>query len=664
MKLLILLCLLALALPVRAAAPLPTVPRFARFEASFTLPGQTGNPFDPAENAVDVLFQSPGKPPVRVPAFWDGDRWRVRFAPPTVGTYKFTVTRNGQVQAPSDLSPAAFRCVASSNSGFVRRDPKRIQGFVFDNGRTYYPLGINQAWTSGGLPDYPEMFGLMRKNGMNWARVWMTFWDGKALDWAQNKADNPKRGELLLTAARRLDTVMDAATANGVYVQLCLQHHGQYTERTDPNWRDNPANAANGGNLAKPDDFFTDPTARRLTKAKYRYIVARWGYATHLLAWELFNEVQNIGEARGHFADVVAWHKEMAATIRAMDPAHHLVTTSNSPPDDPLAQIGLDYTQVHAYVPDIITFFANLETAKTPEFVAEWGASGSQSEQFLHDGLWASLMAPTAGAGQFWYWDQTAKNNWWPHFASASGFLQRAGTKAAPRRLTPRVMGASGRADLSFGLPNGWGPSKAASVTLEPDGHMTGLSGVSSFVQGVNHRDMLPGPIVFHVRCAAPCEFRVNMGTIARAGAHPELRVDGQLTAEKEYAAGDKDHETTDALTVKLGAGPHAVALFNTGADWFTVQKIVVTNYVPALAVLARGDKNLVQFWAYNRSRDSRTPVSGTVTFDVVTGRYAMQLWDCWNGKPLGPPRLILPGEPVTLPPFARDIAGTLTRRP
>ena len=79
---LILLLILA-ALPACCAPP-PTVPRFAKFEASWTLPGQTGNPFDPADNDVRVRFLGPDRSDISVPAFWDvlpgqcgSELWRI-----------------------------------------------------------------------------------------------------------------------------------------------------------------------------------------------------------------------------------------------------------------------------------------------------------------------------------------------------------------------------------------------------------------------------------------------------------------------------------------------------------------------------------------------------------------------------------------------------------
>jgi hypothetical protein len=98
--------------------------------------------------------------------------------------------------------------------------------------------------------------------------------------------------------ARRWDTIVEAADKNGIFFPDGLQHHGQYSTRTNPNWGENPWNAANGGFLAKPEDFFTDARAKALTKAKYRYIIARWGYSPSILAWELFNEVQYTDAAR------------------------------------------------------------------------------------------------------------------------------------------------------------------------------------------------------------------------------------------------------------------------------------------------------------------------------------------------------------------------------
>lgn len=416
--------------PFQKTRPMEKVPRFGKFEAAFTLPDQTGNPFDPTANDIEAVFHGPGHIRQIVPAFWDGICWKVRFAPAATGRYTLGILRDGRVARPIALTTDSFVCTPSNDPGYIHIDPNDPQRFIFSNGRGYYPIGINQAWTARGLPDYPQMFATMHACGLNWARVWMTFWDDKALDWAAKKEDDPTAGRFFLPAARRMDMVMDSAAADGIYIQLVLQHHGQYTAEVDPNWADNPANIANGGYLKEPQDFFTDPKALRLTRAKYRYIVARWGYSTHLFAYELFNEVQNIHEARPIWPRVVAWHKQMAQAIRSIDIAHHMVTTSIS--DGSLRGIGLDFDQLHIYSNDIAAAVQDIQDAN-PVFVGEFGPGGgdwgygSMSLQVLQDGLWSGITTPVAGAPEFWYWDVVQQKGWWPELASAARFYQLSG---------------------------------------------------------------------------------------------------------------------------------------------------------------------------------------------------------------------------------------------
>lgn len=657
-----------------AALPSATViPRYGKFEGSWTLPRQTGNPFDPQDNDIKVVFDGPSKAQAVVPAFWDGDRWRVRFAPTLVGHYTFHVLRGGKKAETMGLTPRAFQCAASQSGGFVRAKAGPAPRFVLDNGQPYYPFGMDVAWTGGTEPSYSVLLHTMGGNGMNWARIWMNYWDGKALDWSPDKAKNPPPGFLLLDAARKWDGILDAAAQNNVYVQMTLQHHGPYTKLVDSNWADNPWNAANGGFLQRPDDFFTNAQARRLTRAKYRYIVARWGYSAHLLSWELFNEVQNIGEAQTHFQDVVAWHKEMAACIRSLDVNHHLVTTSNSEPGTPLAGIGLDYNQIHTYPPDMVSYFAALHPGvPVPTFVGEWGYGGSGSpadkEVFLHRGIWAGIMAPTAGAGQFWYGDAVAANNWWRDFGSAAGFLHTlsAAQIASAHALSPAASAPGPLADLSFAPPDGWGPTTLRAVTLAPDGSAPHLSGVSSYVQGANHRDLLPAPVVFSLQCRQPCEFRLELGAVASAGAHPVLTLDGRPAQEHDFPAAPKDHDAGQTVSVSVPAGAHAVSVFNTGPDWFVLNRIVVTHYAPPIMALARGTNKSAVFWTEARSGGAAKVQGARLLFPaLLPGAYTVRLWDIARARALPPVRVKAAkmGLAVSLPAFSQDIAGVVVRQ-
>src|SRR5579883_2446346 len=647
------LLLIALCLPACAAqkkmandapaltGPRTTVPLYGKFETAFQLPDVSGNPFDPAENDVWAVFVGPGDRSIRIPAFWDGNGiWKVRFAPTKTGHYRMSIQRNGKEEQPQGLTYASFTCVKSADPGFVRRDPAHVQRFAFDTGATYYPFGCDQAWQNTGGPTYPEMFSKMHAQRMNWARIWMDHWDGKNLEWLVPTKNSPPIGQYSLDVARHWDDIVDSATENGVYIQMTLQHHGQYTNGADSNWRDNPFNVANGGFLQNPQDFFTDPRAIALTKAKFRYIIARWGYSDHIMGWELFNEVQNIREAP--IDTVIAWHKEMAAYLRSLDPNHHLITTSYTPPGDPLEKgVPLDYDQAHAYVPDIISLFSTVDTQglSRPLFWGEWGAAGVQTEGFLHDGLWSGIMTPLAGGPQYWFWDQIDINNWWSD-GHVTGYLAESEVtrRADLERVAPEI-DTPNRGDISFAPPVGWGPTTSYSVAVSSStGATTGLGGVSSFIQGTGHRDMMSQPIVFHVDYPEPGQFILNIGQISQGGAHAQILLDGSVAAEKDYAgsqAGNGGRGVRDTLSIDVPAGKHDIGLFNTGPDWYTANRITLTHYAPALGTVAKGDKDSVFFWAYDRHRPYQggpatpSPISGSLRFTGLNdGAYSITLWD------------------------------------
>lgn len=633
-------------------ANIPTVPQYRLFEASFTLPHQQGNPFDPAINKVDVVFTGPDVVHT-VPAFWDGTEWKVRYAPVKAGEYSLKVTKNDIDTSVDKLSNTKFMCIASKELGFIRRDPNHVQRFIYDNGSAYYPFGMNQSWNKRddeikNVPPgsstvayvYVQTFARMKENNTNFARIWMNNWDVKALDWSDKWGVNQKPGELNLVVAKRWDVIMDSAEKSGVYVQMVLQHHGQYTNTADAEWSSNPYNTANGGFLKKPDDFFTDPTGIRLTKAKYRYIVARWGYSTHLLAYELFNEVQNIQEANTHFKDVINWHKTMADYIRSIDYAHHMITTSYTPPDDPLAGCGVDYLQIHSYVSDIIGYFKNLDTgnAGLPVFVGEWGSNRDQTKQFTHDGIWASIMKPTAGTGQYWFWDNVDKENWWPVFKAAGKFLQKSGvtlqTDVKPSAVD--IASPDYKGDLTFTCPGGWNAPKSYDVYPKHDGVIAGLDGLPSFIQGNYHRELLAKPILFHVDYDKPGKFIFNVARIAASGAHPVVKLDNKTVIDVDYPNTGHDQDVDKNLSVDVPAGAHTISLYNQDKDWIVIGKIILQNYTPALGVIAKGNARFAAFWAYDSNRNSNRKISGALTFNnLLEGSYEVIYWDTHTGNPV-----------------------------
>ncbi len=403
-------------------------------EASFTLPDLKGNPFDPSVNDVMARISGPNGVEIKIPAFYDGNTtWRVRFTPPVAGNYRLSLTLNNKPIHPTDLKPSEFHVTGERNPGFIRIDPNHPTRFEYDNGTTYYPVGNNLCWKVGNETDaafYQRMLGEMSKAGENWARIWMTAWDGKALDWS--RSEKLPIGDLNLKAARRWDQIVETAQKEGIYLQMTIQYHGQFSTQTNPNWNQNPWNKANGGFLTTAEGFFTDPRAIQLEKAKLRYIVARWGYSPNVMAWELFNEVQWTDAAsHGHWNEVTAWHQEMADYLRKIDPYHHLITSSSTPPDNALIP-ALDYLQPHIYTDSIIAATSAISPSKykKPIFIGECGPSADLSADtgaFLHEAIWSSLFSPSSGLAEYWAWDNIEHRNLFSQYTALTGFINASG---------------------------------------------------------------------------------------------------------------------------------------------------------------------------------------------------------------------------------------------
>ena len=629
---------------------------YAKIETSFKLAGLTTDPFDYEKTQVMVSLHRPDGSALDVPAFYDGaDTWRMRFTPSQPGTYAVvSIKLNGEITHETALEPKQWEVKGDPQAGFVRVDRGDHSRFVFDSGARYYPLGHNQAWHSEKLPDVPELFGKMHSAGENWSRVWMNSWDGKNLDWSADKKNQTKLGEIDLTAAKRWDSIVEAAGKNDIYFQLTLQHHGQYSRDVNPNWDDNPYNVKNGGFLTNPEDFFTDSKARALTKRKLYYIVARYGYSPNILSWELFNEVQFTDAGHDKQWDKIAlWHREMALFIKQWDGYHHLVTTSSADAiawDSPIWQT-VDYAQIHAYPPDILTGLNGATAAQAkkldkPIFTGEFGGGDSLKDaagRNLHIGLWNSLMQNASGAAQYWSWDEIENNNLYSQFASASKFLTASGMANQGGTSTVSLpVETNERAALRFAPGGGFGSATQNEFVVSASGVPAGMAQYPSFLQGDAHRAMTPQPLTLQVNYMKAGTFTVLIGQASKAGAKLVVGVDGKTTA-KEYPAAEKDYapkEEAQQIEVQIPAGAHTLTVQNTGKDWLVIKQLVLSDYAPALAANARMNGDFAAAWVYSRdgvnapADKTPSPISGRLSLTgLKPGQYHATWWDTATGQ-------------------------------
>ncbi len=476
--------------------------RYEKFEVTFNLSRSYSNPFDPDVIKVDGTFTTPSGKTIRVPAFFyqdyrrmregDGERlrpigppaWKIRFAPTEEGRHRLVISAADSDGNRCDSGEIRFTVKGTAGRGYVRRSEKKPRYLCTDDGRFFYPIGHNichpvdrkKAYEyefsvppDRGTFSYDGFMEKMSENGENWGRVWLTFWH-LGLEGPPKWRASHGLGFYNMENAWKLDHILQEAEEKDIYLNLTLDHYSEFKQ----SWRDNPYNRANGGPLARPWQFFVNSKSLEYYKKKLRYVVARWGYSTHVMAWELWGEVNLVPGYKRWKRVVTLWHKIMAAYLKRLDPWKHLVFShchdwqkgyslwrveeidcvqGNGyirPPN-----VSINHTVNFArYVRDVYRF-------NKPIFVAEYGGrselgapSGDYLEAQLHTGLWSSILFPFAGAAMHWWWNFIDGRNLYFHYRALSRFTRdidrlKYDLKHVRGRIVPKNAGgkASGMID-------------------------------------------------------------------------------------------------------------------------------------------------------------------------------------------------------------------------
>ncbi len=508
-----------------------TVEKGDKIELSFNLPTNYSNPFDPDEIDVTGIFTSPQGEVIRIPGFFyqnyqrrlvnDGNdrrkealdpighpEWRIRFTPIEAGYYSYKIRVNdhtGERQSPEKI----VKVQKADPPGFVQLDSEGEMGFILDSGEYFFPIGFNyrspydtrydenilgeqrteptdacaasNVMLDDGSVGFEENIAEMAEYGMNFIETWLAPW-WIALEWSPQRIGFKGAGYYNLRNAWRFDRIMDAAAEHGVYVQLVIINHGQLSTFVDEEWQDHPYNVDNGGFLDSPEEVFTDPRARRLTRNKFRYIVARWGYSPYILSWDILNEINLVGDSNRFWRseEIVEWADEMASYLKEIDPWQHLVTahfTGNF--DSDIFRVEeLDYTANNAYYnvnnTDLVTRMTRAYNFHTrfekPFLFAEFGGtSGGGSiinlKRDLQVGLWAGYTMPLAASPLFWWHQLIRDQDWYYMYQSLADFENIVGEK---RRFMTRFNSWQ----ISMPEINDTGDEDNEPETLKPKGLM------------------------------------------------------------------------------------------------------------------------------------------------------------------------------------------------
>lgn len=500
--------------PVIMSPSFPSsVSLFDKFEVSFTMGASYSNPYDPDVISVYAIFTAPGGTDTyTVNAFYYEDYsfhkkivgndyyekvsdslnnvgWRIRFTPTQIGTWKFRIiakdTSGAMAQMPNDGSRNYyFSCtsiengvgfISKANTRFLKRDVVKSGVRQF---HSFFPIGPNIGWYScldygtfkkpKGIYDYERYIDSLSGNA-NYMRIWINRYQYLSLYGPeythQDLNGNPVvyfNNTINQKDSAELDLIITYALQHGVTIMPCIFTYGDFSDVNsqdlgDPSvWWNNPYYTEL--QLLSSCDFFTDAQAIKITKNLIRYIVSRWGYATNIMSWELWNEVSNMFymeniKLSGVELDAINWHQAMADYIMEIDPFHHCITTStgnaaNYPYISLMVFDNLDIVQQHNY--------QNIQKAKSKEqfsnilynksiaghndypslpfFMGEFGfgsnpALPSTAEKDpwgidLHNSLWSSLFSTSIGPASFWWWQYLDTRGLFKRFAPLLSFCE------------------------------------------------------------------------------------------------------------------------------------------------------------------------------------------------------------------------------------------------
>lgn len=591
-----------------------TAAQFGRFEAVCAVSASFNNPFNPDEIRIDAEFKSPSGQVQQVPGFFRQEyriangtetagtsSFLVRFSPRETGRYKYRVTvtdRQGSVT--SDVG--TFESTPSTSKGFVRVSRKNPHYFAFDDGTSFWPVGMNVCWDKN-VFIYEKYFRSMAENGATFARIWLSPFVIFTLERSASGKDDPAGiGMYDQRNAARIDHILALAERYGIRLQLCIESFNSLkSSKGNEFWQKFPYNTANGGMCSRPEEFFTSEAAKTAFKKRLRYLVARYGYSTHVFSWEFFNEVCYVDNYEKNKTAIAAWHAEMARYLAGIDVNRHLMTTSQggykiegSPETDGIAE--LDYIQRHRYIPASADWFIQRFSSHLagqygkPAFFGEFGADNEGHLEKndiegvqLHNGLWGSLFANNAASAMFWWWDKAVEPlslyRLFKPIASFSSAIDLANRSFVPVTLSfESASDTEKREQISFeggfSLFTKDPSNEPQSISIADNLSVSGDRTLSTFLHGISKKD-LANPVTWTASFSSQGRFTVHVRKVSDyGGAALRIRIDGNTVLEKEFA---DMNDTKDpmgmtmyngAYAVDVPAGRHSILVENTGNDW------------------------------------------------------------------------------------------------
>ena len=353
-----------------------SISRDGVFELTFTHNGRYDNPF--SDVTVEAVFTSPSGSTRRVRGFFEGgNQWKVRFVPNEAGRWEYSSVFRTDTGV-RDERHDSFMCADDHGDGAVRRHAQNPYVWALDNGKLYFPVGLNDCFDLNGTQfrrpaidgegrtDAPhtvtldEYFAMYGAAGFNLLRF-------SQQNCSYSLHDHLARYRV--AESRATDTLLVTARRHGMRVMFGL--FGFHESR--------PKNAP----LTRTADLDLIEREKRFID----YAGARWG--AYVDFWELLNERDASDE----------WTTTIANHVRSVDPYARPITTSWPKPH--LASIDINAPHWYETEDERTSDLRVFEEARTwkaagkPVIVGEQGNTGMnwdpQSGRRMRLRTWTAL---------------------------------------------------------------------------------------------------------------------------------------------------------------------------------------------------------------------------------------------------------------------------------
>ncbi|OFX24953.1 MAG: hypothetical protein A2033_17085 [Bacteroidetes bacterium GWA2_31_9] len=672
-----------------------TVSKYSKFELTVSITATYSNAYDYGDMHLSCELNAPNGSKDTVDGFLYQDYtitdangnlsangspvWKIRFAPDVTGTwtYKVICTDGTGMSAPNNGS---FICSTSTDPGFVRKANNTF--LKFDNGSLYFAIGENVGWYgTKKVYDYKLWLDSLAANGCNYIRVWMAAWSF-AVEWNNTGLGNYHNRQ---DRAFMLDWVINYASQKGIYIQLCLINHGQFSTNVNPEWDTNPYNSNNGGPINYPGEFFSNTNAKNLFKRKLRYLNARWGYSKNLMAWELCNEIDWVDNYTNYSSSITYWHDEMAKYLKGIDVNNHLVTTSYAHDYYESATWNLssiDYTQIHKYenaTDPILTQVSQISTYRSyynkPVIMGEFGfeslsytTTNDPNGISLHNSTWANCFTGGFGSALPWWWDNYIHPyNLYYHYKPITNYM--ATTDLLSETHTPLTPSCYNDSCYDHWITPAFTTFAIAPehyFVIDYDGNISpSSSNLGKYLFGSNYNTQYRNPPTFNVKYKRAGQFKVITGSTTGASPIIKIWMDNNLVLSENASI-----NTTYTITVP--SGTHNIYVDNQGTDWISIAGYVFFNSNIRSYSLKGTTKtygwiqNKNYNWEYLQNYGTPSLVKkGSISlYSMANGSYNVKWYKCFPFQTLGDTDIVVSNGRLlaNIPNFNWDIAYSVTK--